>query len=211
MVLPVGNHPRRQDFASPLPYNVWDSAAICKDEFLYEALAVLFAVLCPLVVSAQQALLSDADQAEAIKVGAKAEGRVTRVLLMDMGNGNMGPLFGNAFVTASNPAIDTAEGFSIRVYTPKTWIHQAGRRRREALQAVHRRGHHTRDAVPNGSACDRHPDKPTKLTGGGVGVASNVEHVVLRDDAKTLVVPRQLTEPFTDTASSVFRDMAFRV
>jgi hypothetical protein len=39
--------------------------------------------------------------------------------------------------------------------------------------------------------------------------ASSAEHVVLRDENKRLVVQPISKEPFTDTASSALRDMAY--
>ena len=54
-----------------------------------------------------------------------------------------------------------------------------------------------------------YPDKPTRLNGAGISRSSSVEHVVLRDEAKTLVVQPISKEPFTDTASSAIRDMAY--
>jgi hypothetical protein len=54
-----------------------------------------------------------------------------------------------------------------------------------------------------------YPDKPTILSGQGMRNASSAEHVVLRDENKRLVVRPISKEPFTDTASSALRDMAY--
>jgi hypothetical protein len=55
-----------------------------------------------------------------------------------------------------------------------------------------------------------HPDTPTSLTAAGMSGTSSVEHVVLRDENKRMVVQPTSKEPFTDTASSALRDMAYQ-
>ena len=55
-----------------------------------------------------------------------------------------------------------------------------------------------------------HPDTPTQISGPGMRNTSSVEHVVLRDEAKTLVVQPSSERPFTETVSSALRDVAYQ-
>ncbi len=81
------------------------------------AAAVIIAVAN---LHAQKQTLSEQDKADAIRIGVKAKGKLTGLSLTDAGRA-----FGNALVAMSNPYVPTGgTGFSLRVYTPKTWVEQ---------------------------------------------------------------------------------------
>jgi hypothetical protein len=163
------------------------------------------------VVDGQKLTLNDQDKADAVRDGVKMKGRLTGLVLTDSSQGWANAI--NAMNTGLNgygnrSDTNTSTGFSVRVYTPKTWVEQlasnAAKEYRpftvsdimeEMLEPV------LRVVV--------YPDKPTRLTGSGMSGTSSVEHVVLRDESKRLVVQPTSKEPFADTASSALRDMTY--
>jgi hypothetical protein len=156
------------------------------------------------VVSAQKQTLTDQEKIEAVQIGTKAKGKLTGLSLLDSGRA-----FSNALVASSNRYAATAgNGFSLRVYTPMTWVEQvASDAAKQYLPFTI--GDITDEMLEPVLRIIVHPDKPRSLTGAGFSMASSVEHVVLRDEDKRLVVQPISKEPFTETASSALRDMAY--
>ena len=69
---------------------------------------------------AQKQSLSEQDKADAVRLGIKDKGRLTGLSLLDTGAS-----WANALtVSAANPGGTGGTGFSLRVYTPKTWVEQ---------------------------------------------------------------------------------------
>ena len=177
--------------------------------FLKNRLLFVSAVLClgvvSIPVSAQKQALAEQDKADAVRLGVKEKGGLTGLGLSDSGRA-----FGNALVAMNNPYAQTdGTGFSLRVYTPKTWIAQL------ASNAAKEYKPFTADDVTEEMLepvlrVVVYPDKPTMLNGKGMSGASSAEHVVLRDENKRSVVQPMSKEPFTDTASSALRDMAYQ-
>ena len=150
-------------------------------------------------VSAPKQILTDRDKTDAVQVGTKQKGRLTGLSLIDSGQ---------SWVNALDPQAATNTGFSLRVYTPTTWVQQqaadaAKFYRPFTLSEI------TEEMLEPVLRVVVYPDKPTKITGRSLAFTSSAEHVVLRDTAKALVVQPLSEEPFTDTVSSAFRDAAF--
>jgi hypothetical protein len=133
------------------------------------------------------------------------KGRLSGLSLVDSGRA-----WSNALVASANRYATTAgTGFSLRVYTPKTWVEQlasnaAKEYRPFTISDI------TEEMLEPVLRVVVYPDKPTYLSGAGMAGSSSAEHVVLRDENKRLVVQPISKEPFTDTASSAMRDMAFQ-
>lgn len=172
-----------------------------KNLFLLVLVMILMTVVTP---SAQQGL-TDSDIADAIRLGQREKGKLTGLSLTDVGRGWV-----NALILAGNRYADTAgTGFSLRVYTPLTWIQQqasnaAKEYRPFALSDV------TQEMLEPVLRVIVYPDKPTKLTAGGMSMSSSVQHIVARDADKRMVLQPLSKEPFTDVASSALRDMAYQ-
>ena len=165
-------------------------------------LIVAILIALTTTVSAQQATLSDQSKATAIAAGTKDKGKLTGLVLEDSGQ-----KFTNVLAALNHTPIGNA-GFSLRVYTPTTWIAQ------QAADAAKAYRPFTTDDITDEMLAPIlrvvvYPDTPTLLTGAGMSAASSVEHVVLRDANKTLVVQPTTEEPFTDTLSSALRDKAY--
>jgi hypothetical protein len=160
-------------------------------------------------LSAQKQVLLEQDKADAVRVGLKAKGSLTGLSLTDSGRA-----FGNAITSLNNsmnhrydPTGST--GFSLRVYTPRTWVEQlASNAAKEYRPFVI--ADITDEMLEPILRVIVYPDKPTYISGAGMAGTSSAEHVVLRNEAKTLTVQPMSKEPFTDTASSAMRDMAFQ-
>jgi hypothetical protein len=162
-------------------------------------------------LSAQKQTLTDQDKADAVQFGVKAKGKLTGLLLQDSGQGWANAL--NAMNTGLNgyrnqSDTSTNTGFSVRVYTPKTWVEQlasnAAKEYRPFVVADI-----TEEMLEPVLRVVVYPDKPRHLTGSGMSGTSSVEHVVLRDENKRLVVQPISKESFSDTASSALRDMTY--
>jgi hypothetical protein len=160
--------------------------------------------LASVVTAGQQQTLTDQNKVDAVRIGMKEKGHLTGLSLLDSGRA-----FGNALATGLNRyAVTGGNGFSLRVYTPMTWVEQlaanaAKQYRPFTISDI------TEEMLEPVLRVVVHPDKPTRLTGAGMASASSVEHVVLRDEQKRLVLQPLSIEPFTETASSALRDAAY--
>ena len=148
--------------------------------------------------------LGEQDRKDAVFIGLKEKGKLTGLSLTESGRA-----FGNAPVNANDRHSATAGvGVSLRLYTPTTWVEQqASNAAKEYRPFVI--SDITEEMLESVLRVMVYPDKPTRMTGAGMAAASSVEHVVLRNQEKTLVVQPASKEPFTDTASSALRDMAY--
>lgn len=177
----------------------------CDVKRIVAAVLVTIAWFFVVSIHAQKQTLSEQDKADAVRVGVKGKGRLTGLYLVDSGRA-----FSNAFIAGSNPYAATAgTGFSLRVYTPRTWVEQVA-----SNAAKEYRPFAVSDIIEEMLEpvlrVIVYPDKPTTLSGQGIRNASSAEHVVLRDDKKTMVVQPITVEPFTDTVSSALRDAAYQ-
>jgi hypothetical protein len=140
--------------------------------------------------------LTEQEELEAIQIGLKAKGKSTGLEIADTGRG-----IANALAAMGNNAGNTTSGtgFSLVLYTPKTWVAQ------QASNAAKRYEPFTVESITSDMLSPVlrvivHPDTPTQISGAGMRYTSSVEHVVLRDEAKTLVVQPSSDRPFTETA-----------
>lgn len=156
-------------------------------------------------ISAQQQSLLDEEKADAIFLGSREKGRLTGLSLTDVGR-----LWTNAIIAAGDRYAQTVgTGFSLRIYTPYTWIEQQASNAAKEYRPFTVRDI-TAEMLEPVLRVYVYPDKPTSLTGYGMSLASSVQHVVIRDVGKSLVLQPLTKEPFTDTASSALRDMAYQ-
>ncbi len=170
---------------------------------MHAALPSLVVCLAVVIVSGQSQTLTLQDRTDAVRVGVKAKGKLTGLSLTDTTRA-----FANSLTRTANSYAET-DGFSLRVYTPRTWVEQlasnAAKEYRPFVVADI-----TEEMVEPMLRVIVYPDKPTMLVAGGTHRASSVEHVVLRDEDKRMVVQPTSKEAFTDMASSALRDMAYQ-
>jgi hypothetical protein len=168
-------------------------------------LIAIAVIVSATALSAQKQTLSEQDKADAVRIGTKEKGKLTGLSLLDSGAS-----WANALtVTAANPSGTGGTGFSLRVYTPKTWVEQlasnaAKEYRPFTINDI------TDEMLEPVLRVIVYPDKPTSLTAAGMASTSSAEHVVLRDEAKHLVVQPASKEAFSDKASSALRDMEYQ-
>lgn len=162
------------------------------------------ALLAGTVVTAQKQALTDQDKADAVRIGTKEKGKITGLILIDSARA-----ISNGFVAGLNPnAMTDGVGFSLRVYTPTTWVRQIAADAAKEYRPFDA-GDITDDMLEPMLRVIVFPDKPTRMTGAGMAMSSSVQHVVLRDEAETLVLQPFSKEPFADTASSALRDVNY--
>ncbi|MEI6537810.1 MAG: hypothetical protein WCN98_20880, partial [Verrucomicrobiaceae bacterium] len=135
--------------------------------------ALLFAALGSLPTAHQD--LSDRDIAEAIQLGAREKGKLTGLSLIDVGRA-----WTNALIVAGNRYADTAgTGFSLRIYTPLTWIEQQSSNAAKEYRPF-TPADVTSEMLEPVLRVIVYPDKPTKLNAGGMSMSSSVQHIVAR-------------------------------
>ena len=185
-----------------------------KTKFVWMTMAA--AVMSTVMMAAAQeqapvmpaGILPIADVERAIAKGTKAKGDMQGLLLTDQGAG-----WANAMGAMSASMSGTSyragsSGFSVRVYTPVTWVAQ------QASDAAKRYKTYTpadvtADDVAPVLRVVVYPDKPAYLTGGDLAATKIAEHVVISDPKrKTVIQPIAIT-PFEETTSSALRDMKF--
>jgi hypothetical protein len=177
-----------------------------ENTFMKKTLLITLAVatLATSALAQPAPVLTQTQIADAIAAGTKAKGG-RGLSLVDSQQA-----FGNAMMAGfAKPGTQTGStGFSLRLYTPQTWIEQ---RASDAAKFYKPFGvaDVTDDDLAPVLRVVVYPDKPTMLNGQGMSEARNAAHVVLRDDKKTAVVQPLSVEPFTDLASSALRDKAY--
>ena len=144
--------------------------------------------------------LSDQDKADAVRVGIQQKGQPTGLSLTDSGR-----VFGNPLISAANR--DASTGFSLRVYTPRTWVEQmASNAAKEYRPFVV--DDITDEMLEPVLHVVVYPDKPTRLA--GTSGPSPAEHIVLRDEHKRMAIQPLSKAPFIDIVSPALRDMAYQ-
>lgn len=152
--------------------------------------------------------LDQRDMIEAVQIGFRAHGRFTGLLLTDTGRA-----WGNALTAMNNSMNHRADatagvGFSLHVYTPKTWIAQLSSNAAKEYRPYDLSNITEADLEPV-LRVEVYPDMPTVLNGEGMRLSQSVQHVVLRDDKRRLVVQPVSVDGFTQTASSAMRDKVY--
>ena len=125
---------------------------------------------------AQQAVLSEKEITSAIQYGTSRKGKNTGLQLIDKGK--------QFLRVISDKPIEVSSGFSITLYTPYSWVSQM------ASDAAKEYKKFTKENVDEGMLLPIlrvvvQADKPEGDSNKGV---TSVEHVVIRDEARTDVV-----------------------
>jgi len=142
------------------------------------------------VVSSRSGGLSETAVANAIALGSKQRGRKQGLFLADSGQQWA------AALTAGGTGATASNGFSVRAYTPLAWIRQlasdaAKEYRQFTINDV------DEDATESVFRLIVFPDTPNTVTAQGMQGTSSVQHVVLRDESKQIVVQPTFKEPFS--------------
>ena len=165
------------------------------------SLVLLFAVYgiiasWGVALSGQRATLTQQDIDQATAQGLKEKGKEQGLDMRDT-------------LAAVSAALDQADskskgsetGFSLAVYTPLTWIRQ------QASQAAKEYRPFTPGDVKEELLEPMlrvivYPSTPTMNTAQAARWASSVQHVVLRDESRKIVIQPTYKEPFTQGSSS---------
>jgi hypothetical protein len=149
--------------------------------------------------------LSDQEKGAAVQYGLKAKGRFTGLAISDTSRSIM-----NAFAAmGSSNTTPSGTGFSLAIYTPQTWIAQQASNSAKRYETF-RVSDITEDMLSPVLRIIVHPDTPNRITADGMRYTSSVQHVVLRDEAKTFVVQPISESPFSETTSSALRDVSYQ-
>jgi hypothetical protein len=156
-----------------------------------------------LTVSADSgASLSNDQVAQAIAAGLKGKGNTMGLTIRDGGAGFMSAM--HAFEKAANgyaAGAAPSHGFWLTAYTPLAWIQQAASDAAKEYRSM------SADEVTDEMREDVfrvfvHPDTPAEVTARGMKDTSSVQHVVLRDQTKKIVIQPISKEPFTEESKN---------
>ena len=130
---------------------------------------------------------------QAIRLGTQRKGRPQGLVLVDSAQ-QFAAALGTAGAKSKN-------GFHLLVYTPLAWIQQL------ASDAAKEYRHFDEADVPEEAAEQvlrvvAYPDTPNTVTATGMAGTSSVRHVVLRDEARRIVVQPTFKEEFTEETSN---------
>jgi hypothetical protein len=160
-----------------------------------KAIALLAAVCLTLGVGAGPASLDDSQIAAALAAGAKDKKKHHGLILRDSGQGFV------AAMSAGGTGPTASSGFWLEGFTPLSWIEQESARaaREYRTLSLSDVGEEYREPVFRVIA---HPDMPNTVTKGGMAGTSSVQHVVLRDESRKLVVQPIQKETFQEEAKN---------
>ncbi len=152
-------------------------------------IVALILMLAPTATFAQKATLTDQEIDAAIAVGTKAKGREMGLDLEDF----------SAALAAGLAKNGSGTGYVVFMYTPTTWI------REQASAAAKEYRKLTRDDITEEMLAPVlrvviHPSRPTMVT--GAASRSSVEHAVLRDEKRVVVIQPTFKEAFADGVSN---------
>ena len=153
-------------------------------------------------LQADSANLSNDQVAQAIATGLKSKGGQQGLRIDDAGAGFSSFMHAmdkglNGYSASAAPS----NGFWLVAYTPLAWIQQA------AADAAKEYRTMSADDV-NESMRDNvlrvfvHPDTPNDVTRGGMRGTSSVQHVVLRNKTRKIVIQPLSKEPFSETSQN---------
>jgi hypothetical protein len=106
-----------------------------------------------------------------------------------------------AAMGAGGTGATPSNGFRLQVYTPLAWIRQLASDAAKEYRPFSV-GDLNDDAVAPVLRVVAFPDTPNTVTAQGMQGTSSVQHVVLRDEARRIVVQPTFKEPFTEEAAN---------
>ena len=147
---------------------------------------------------------SDDQVAKAIADGLKAKGATQGLVLRDSAQGffaAMNKLDNCLNGVNANNSDTPSTGFWLTAYTPLAWIRQqasdaAKEYRTMTVENV------TEDMRDEVFRVFVYPDTPNQVSAGGMTGTASVQHVVLRDKAKKIVIQPTSKEPFTEESQN---------
>ena len=160
-------------------------------------LKVLFCLLLlssSQILFAQQAVLSEKEIDSAIQYGTSRKGKNTGLQLIDKGK--------QFLRVISDKPIEVSSGFSITLYTPYSWVSQM------ASDAAKEYRKFTKENVDEGMLLPilRIVVQADKPGGDSNKDVTSVQHVVIRDEARTDVVQPVHKESFGEAEKDVWEE-----
>lgn len=162
----------------------------------HEAPAVTFAAVVAFAMAisgglgAQKIALTDDDIAVALATGTKAKGKPQGLVLRDSAQGFM----------AAMSETGGSSGFWVELFTPTTWVMQQASNAAKKYQVL--KAPLAPELLEPVLRVIAHPDTPSHVTSSGMAGTASVEHVILRDEQKRVVIQPTWTEPFNEDVSN---------
>ena len=138
--------------------------------------------------------LDDRAVADSIAMGLKQRGRTQGLRLMDSAQQFMAAMGSTGGATASN-------GFRVQVYTPLAWIRQLASDAAKEYRPFSAADLND-DSLAPVLRVIAFPDTPNTVTAKGMAGTSSVQHVVLRDEQRRIVIQPTFKEPFTEEVAN---------
>jgi hypothetical protein len=150
-------------------------------------------VVAAVTLSAQKVSLGDDDIAAALATGGKAKGKHQGLILRDSAQGFAAAL-------GSSGGAQSSTGFWVEVFTPTTWLEQQASIAAKKYQIM--TAPVAAELLEPVLRIIAHPDMPNTVNRKGLQGTASVEHVILRDEKKKVVIQPTWTEPFDEEASN---------
>lgn len=151
---------------------------------------VSLALVCLVVgVEAQPVSLTDEQIESAVAAGSKAKGKHHGLVLRDSAQSFA------AALGSTGDGVTASSGFWLEAYTPLSWIQQqaAAAAKEYRTMSTQDVGAELREPVFRVVV---HPDTPNTVTSRGMSGTTSVQHVVLRDESRRVVVQPTWKEAF---------------
>lgn len=153
----------------------------------YAAAALALTFMVP-PLFAQKVALGDEDITFALNAGNRAKGKHQGLILRDSFQ---------SFLAADGGA---SSGFWVEAFTPMTWVMQQASLASKKYQAMS--APVAPELLEPVLRVIAHPDTPNQVSAKGMVGSSSVEHVILRDEKRKIVIQPMWTEPFDEEVSN---------
>jgi hypothetical protein len=140
------------------------------------------------------------DLRAALARGQQLRGDFAGLNLSDTGQ-SIFNVIGAVAASANGGAVATKSGFSLRVFTPQSWITQIASDAAKEYRELDETLFQTADFEPVLRVIVD-PDTPSHITASGMAGTSSVRHVVIRDAQRKIVIQPVLLEPWTTELSN---------
>lgn len=142
------------------------------------------------IITAQKATLSEDDARLAIIQGTKEKGKNTGLVLRDSAQ------------TWASLDKNSSTGFWVEAFTPTTWLMQQASNAAKKYQVLDPAAPVAPELLEPVLRVIAHPDMPKSVSANGMVGTASVEHIILRDESKKIVIQPTWTEAFDEEASN---------
>jgi len=139
-------------------------------------------------------VLPTAAVAAAVQVGLRGKGQEQGLRLIDSQQQFAAAMTASSYGRGSN-------GFSLRAYTPVAWVRQLASNAAKEYRTLDP-AELGREHIEMVLRLFVNPDTPNTVTASGMSGTSSVQHVVLRDESKRIVIQPLSKEAFTEEVAN---------